>query len=55
MNFHIMSLTNVSISTEVHKLLVSHLSNGERKIGKFAESAIKEKIEKESKTKKKNG
>ena len=49
-----MALTNISIDSEVHQLLVSHLNNGDRKIGKFTEAAIKEKIEKETKTKKKN-
>lgn len=48
-----MALTNISVDSEIHKELVAHLNNGDRKIGKFTEAAIKEKIEKESKTKKK--
>ena len=49
-----MALINISINKEVHQLLVTHLNNGDRKIGKFTEAAIKEKVEKETKTKKKN-
>lgn len=48
-----MPRTNVSIDAEIHKELVNHLIKGDRKIGKFTEAAIKEKIEKETKTKKK--
>ena len=44
--------TKIRISGEVHKKLVAHLENGDRKIGKFAEKAILEKIEKETKNKK---
>lgn len=43
------SKTNISIDVEIHKELVDHLNNGDRKIGKFTEAAIKEKIVKESK------
>lgn len=48
-----MSRINISVDSEIHKELVTHLGNGDRKIGKFTESAIKEKIEKEAKSKKK--
>lgn len=37
---------------EVHADLTAHLGNGDRKIGKWTESAIKEKIQRETKKKK---
>lgn len=40
------------MSTETHKLLVFHIQNVDGKIGKFADKAIREKIEKETKRKK---
>ncbi len=40
---------NVRIGKEVHAELVSHLRDGDRKIGKFTEAAIREKIAKETK------
>lgn len=43
--------TNISVDIQVHQALLSHLENGDRKIGKFTEAAIKEKIEKENKEK----
>lgn len=45
-------LTNIAVSTETHKILVSHIQNIDGKIGKFADKAIREKIEKETKRKK---
>ena len=45
-------LTNIAVSTETHKLLVAHIQDIDGKIGKFADKAIKEKIEKETKKKK---
>jgi hypothetical protein len=44
---------NISIDKDVHEELVSHLGNGDRKIGKWTESAIKEKIVRETKKNKK--
>ena len=46
--------TNISIDKDLHNELVSHLGNGDRKIGKFTEAAIREKIEKENKKNKAN-
>lgn len=45
-------LTNIAVSTETHKLLVAHIQDRDGKIGKFADKAIREKIEKETKKKK---
>jgi hypothetical protein len=42
-------LTNIAVSTETHKILVAHIQNIDGKIGKFADKAIREKIEKEIK------
>lgn len=39
--------TNIRVSNEVHLKLVEYLKDGDRKIGKWTEAAIKEKIEKE--------
>lgn len=39
----------IAISTETHAMLVTHIVNTDGKIGKFAERAIREKIEKEEK------
>lgn len=39
--------TNIRVSEETHKLLVEHLKNTERKIGKWVDIAISEKIKKE--------
>lgn len=39
----------------VHGELMSHLENTERKIGKWTEAAIREKILRETKKKKPNG
>jgi hypothetical protein len=44
-------LTNIAVSTETHKLLVSHIQNIDGKIGKFTDKAIREKIDKETKKK----
>lgn len=41
--------TNIRIDNDVHKSLIEHLKNTEKKIGKWTEIAIKEKINKESK------
>lgn len=38
---------NISIDSKVHSDLVAHIGDGDRKIGKFTEAAIKEKIERE--------
>lgn len=54
MSAKIRSGTNIRIDPEVHKLLVAHVIKGDRKIGRFAEMAIKEKIEREQKSKKSN-
>lgn len=48
-NFSAMSRTNISIEKDLHAELVAHLGNGDRKIGKWTEAAIREKIQKESK------
>lgn len=48
-----LKLTTITINKEVLISLKSHLNN-DRKIAKFVEAALKEKIEKETKTKKKN-
>lgn len=45
---------NISICPDVHGELIAHLGNGEKKIGKWTEAAIKEKIIRESKKKKPN-
>lgn len=49
--------TNIRVCDEVHSNLVEHLKDTDRKIGKWTEAAIKEKIEKEKKgeTKKTRG
>lgn len=47
------SLINIAVSTETHKLLVSHIQNIDGKIGKFTDKAIREKIERETKKQKK--
>jgi hypothetical protein len=44
--------TSIRVSKEVHGELVAHLEGTERKIGKFTEIAIKEKIIKEKNIKK---
>jgi hypothetical protein len=41
--------TNVAISNEIHQLLVEMTTKTGFKVGKFAEIAIKEKIERELK------
>lgn len=41
--------TNIRIAEDVHKQLIEHLKNTEKKIGKWTEIAIKEKIKKETK------
>lgn len=41
--------TNIRVDNDVHKLLVEHLRNTEKKLGKWTEIAIKEKIKKETK------
>lgn len=41
--------TNIRVADDVHKLLIEHLKNTEKKIGKWTEIAIKEKIKKETK------
>lgn len=41
--------TNIRVDNEVHKMLVEHLKNTEKKIGKWTEIAIKEKIKRETK------
>jgi hypothetical protein len=48
-----MPKTNISVDSEVHKELIVHLENGDRKIAKFTEAAIREKIQRESKKSKK--
>jgi hypothetical protein len=40
---------NVAISNETHSLLVSHVQENDLKLGKFADKAIREKIEHEIK------
>lgn len=45
-------LTNIAVSTETHKLLVAHIQNIDGKIGKYADKAIRERIEKDLKKKK---
>lgn len=40
---------NIAISAETHELLVSYIQRVDGKIGKFADKAIKEKLEKEFK------
>ena len=39
---------NVTISTEVHKILLDHIDKIDGKIYKFVEKAIKEKIERDT-------
>lgn len=39
----------IAISTETHSLLVEHIGKTDGKLGKFADRAIKEKIEVETK------
>lgn len=41
--------TNIRVSDDVHKSLVDHLKDTEKKIGKWTEIAIKDKIKKETK------
>jgi hypothetical protein len=41
--------TNIRVSEDVHKELVEHLKNTEKKIGKWTDIAIQDKIKKESK------
>lgn len=41
--------TNVRISTDTHSNLIEHLKNTERKVGKWTEMAIAEKIKRETK------
>ncbi len=43
------STQNVAISCDTHKLLVAHIEKTDGKMGKFADKAIKEKLEKENK------
>ena len=43
--------TNIRVSEDVHKDLVEHLKNTEKKIGKWTDIAIKDKILKETKKK----
>jgi hypothetical protein len=43
---------SVRINKEVHAELVAHLISGDRKMGRFIDAAIREKIEKETKRKK---
>jgi hypothetical protein len=38
---------NIAVSAETHKLLVAHIQNIDGKLGKFADKAIREKIERE--------
>ena len=38
---------NIAISTDTHKLLVTYIQEIDGKMGKFADKAIKEKIERE--------
>jgi hypothetical protein len=40
--------TNIRVSEDVHKELVEHLKNTEKKIGKWTDIAIREKIKKET-------
>jgi hypothetical protein len=40
---------NISVSKETHSLLVAHILKIDGKLGKFADKAIKEKIEREEK------
>lgn len=41
--------TNIRVDNDVHKMLVEHLKNTEKKLGKWTEIAIKEKIKRETK------
>lgn len=41
--------TNIRVSDDIHKQLIEHLKNTEKKIGKWTDLAIKEKIERENK------
>jgi len=41
--------TNIRIGEDVHKMIIDHLRNTEKKIGKWTELAIKEKIKRETK------
>ena len=43
--------TNIRVTEDTHKMLVEHLKNTEKKIGKWTEIAIKEKIKRETKKK----
>lgn len=45
------STKNVAISTETHAILIAHVEKNDSKAGKFTDKAIKEKIERENKTK----
>lgn len=45
--------TSIRVKKETHQALVSHLENTDRKIGRFTDMAIMEKIEREKKKKKK--
>ncbi len=45
--------TSIRVKKETHQALVSHLENTDRKIGRFTDSAIIEKIQKETSKKKK--
>lgn len=40
--------TNIRVDNDVHRLLIEHLKNTEKKIGKWTEIAIKEKVDKET-------
>ena len=46
---------NIRIDDDTHSLLIQFIEKTDRKIGKFTATAIREKIEKETKEKKKNG
>ena len=45
----IASTQNIAISNETHKLLVSYIEKIDGKLGKYADRAIKEKLEKDTK------
>lgn len=45
--------TSIRVAKTIHQALVSHLNNTDRKLGKFTEAAIIEKIERENKKKQK--
>jgi hypothetical protein len=47
------NLVNVTISKDTHKILVDFIQQIDGKVGKFADKAIREKIDRETKKDKK--